>query len=485
MILHRFLYSFCLFLFCLCLYGNYERPAPPDIKYVSIDSASGKVKIKWEHSPSPDVVKYYIYKNWTQVGDTAYYPADSIMFEDNYNEFAIFYVVAVSVSPEPKEYYSIGGEEHNTMSLKVVYDSCSSDMVLRWNAYKGWEDNIDSYRIYNQNNNSYIGSTKDTVFVHQDVREKQNYSYHIEAVHTDGTIARSYQVDKYTSMAKKPEYIDLAASNEGSDFILNYFIDPAAEIKHYLLKRSLNYNSGYETIQDFGQGLDASGVYLDSTANLSGTRYFYRLYAINTCDSVVKESNITSNIVLEAEQEKQEPTNILEWNRPAGDDILVDDYTIYLQKGDDFFALTTTSDNQYQHDISGVEYDSASSKFCYYVEADYTFSESENRTTVVSNKKCIVDVPQIAVPNAFTPHNNDGINDEFRPVLRLLPKTYSFSIYNRWGNKVFETQNPHVGWDGKINGKPAEEGVYVYFITYKNFNDFVYNKKGHVTLIKQ
>ena len=466
-------------------YGNFERPDPPVIKYVTIDSITGDVKIKWEHSPSPDVVKYYIYKNWTQIGDTAYYPADSIIFEDNYNEYANYYVVAVTISPEPKEYYSVGGTVHNSMSLNVKYDSCSSAMVIRWNTYRGWGESLVRYNIYDQNNNKLLGAGKDTFFIHQHIQEKRNYKYYVEAVHKNGTLARSYAVEKFTSMAVRPEYIDLSVSDSGNIFVLNYFIDPASEIKHYFLKRSINKNSDYEVIGEYQHNPGSEGFYLDTAASLVGTRYYYRLYAINTCDSVVKISNTASNLVLQAKQQKQTFTNMLEWNSPIAEEGGINNYIVYLQDGQDHTKLATITENNYSHDFSSSKDDSTTSKFCYHVEAEQIFSESGNKIKIRSNTKCVVVIPQLAVPNAFTPHNNDGINDEFKPLLRFLPKDYYFSIYNRWGNKVFETTDPHVGWDGNVNGQPAEEGVYIYFITYKNFNDFVYNKKGHVTLINQ
>lgn len=69
----------------------------------------------------------------------------------------------------------------------------------------------------------------------------------------------------------------------------------------------------------------------------------------------------------------------------------------------------------------------------------------------------------LLMPNAFTP-NNDGLNDIFR-----IPKNVSFvlkefSIYDRWGNKIFSTENIEEGWKGNNKGLPAPAGVYVYMI---------------------
>ncbi len=70
------------------------------------------------------------------------------------------------------------------------------------------------------------------------------------------------------------------------------------------------------------------------------------------------------------------------------------------------------------------------------------------------------------VPNAFTP-NGDGLNDDFRPVLQCPAEVYSLKIFNRWGQMIFESNDPSKGWNGKVNENPAEHGTYVWTLYYK------------------
>jgi len=84
-----------------------------------------------------------------------------------------------------------------------------------------------------------------------------------------------------------------------------------------------------------------------------------------------------------------------------------------------------------------------------------------NSASIKITKDCYIDIP-----NAFTP-NSDGENDYFFPRQLLSKKITQFhmQIFNRWGQLVFETQKiDGRGWDGKFNGKPQPEGVYVYLI---------------------
>lgn len=83
------------------------------------------------------------------------------------------------------------------------------------------------------------------------------------------------------------------------------------------------------------------------------------------------------------------------------------------------------------------------------------------------------------IPNTFTP-NGDGFNDIFIPVAGTL-KEWKFEIFNRWGNKVFTTDDETLGWNGTSEGKNAPDGTYFWVITYQQFDD----KEGMVTRVEE
>ena len=72
------------------------------------------------------------------------------------------------------------------------------------------------------------------------------------------------------------------------------------------------------------------------------------------------------------------------------------------------------------------------------------------------------------VPNAFTPKNGDVLNDIYIPKLAFYEAgmNYTLRIYNRWGELLFETDNPNEGWDGIYKDKVCQMDVYVYVIEY-------------------
>ncbi len=89
------------------------------------------------------------------------------------------------------------------------------------------------------------------------------------------------------------------------------------------------------------------------------------------------------------------------------------------------------------------------------------------------------------VPSAFTP-NGDGLNDMFYPQGEGVdPLEYEMYIFDRWGNKIFETSDANMQWDGRYLSQPAEEGVYIWkIITNDIYLDEKHENIGHVTLIR-
>ena len=89
----------------------------------------------------------------------------------------------------------------------------------------------------------------------------------------------------------------------------------------------------------------------------------------------------------------------------------------------------------------------------------------------------------IYLPSAFTP-NADGRNDLFRPKFAGAVIHFRFSIYDRWGRKVFESSDPGRGWDGSIGGKTLPAGTYVWVCAYRLFKRPEEVQKGTVMLVR-
>lgn len=122
----------------------------------------------------------------------------------------------------------------------------------------------------------------------------------------------------------------------------------------------------------------------------------------------------------------------------------------------------------------------------------YTISQAGNYFVTVNNvcgtktdsisifEKC--DYP-LYMPNAFSP-NGDGINDVFRIAPDNKNKLLSFSVYNRWGKLMFQTDNPAIGWDGYYKGEPLDPGTFVYWIVMQGLSGKTVSSKGYIILLR-
>lgn len=87
------------------------------------------------------------------------------------------------------------------------------------------------------------------------------------------------------------------------------------------------------------------------------------------------------------------------------------------------------------------------------------------------------------IPNTFSPDGN-GLNDIFKPSLFGVSE-YDFLIMDRWGRKIFETNDPQEGWDGKLKGAECKQDVYAWRIVFRNTVSRKQEEKGgHVLLLR-
>lgn len=87
------------------------------------------------------------------------------------------------------------------------------------------------------------------------------------------------------------------------------------------------------------------------------------------------------------------------------------------------------------------------------------------------------------IPSAFTP-NGDGLNDIFRIAGANGQRLISLSVYNRYGQNIFSSENINKGWDGSYNDIKQPQGTYVYIIRYFDLGGTLHTIKGTVVLIR-
>lgn len=121
-----------------------------------------------------------------------------------------------------------------------------------------------------------------------------------------------------------------------------------------------------------------------------------------------------------------------------------------------------------------------------YTAGDFTAEEEGLYTYIVpASNGCdsIINLTlkpcQLYLPNVFSP-NRDGVNDTFRIYAKEATENYTIHIFDRWGNQIFIGQE----WDGRVKGKPASQGVYIFYVEVDNGGSTKTVQQGSVTLIR-
>lgn len=90
---------------------------------------------------------------------------------------------------------------------------------------------------------------------------------------------------------------------------------------------------------------------------------------------------------------------------------------------------------------------------------------------------------KIYTPSAFTP-NGDNLNEFFKPSVTCPIADYQLTIFNRWGQKIFETNDRNEDWDGTFKGSKLPQGVYMYTLCIKPLYDPEIAQRGSIIILR-
>lgn len=476
-------------------FSDVTPPADGVIDSVSVDRSTGLATISWEPSTAPDAAKYVIYREsdnqanvWNAI-DTVDVPAT-------------FYIYAQSLASEKSELFRIAvldscdnigsqGIPHNTMYLDTVFDACAKTVTLSWNEYKLWSQGVDHYDIYATIDSGAVElvgtvSSTETSYVHTNLSEFVTYCYFVQAVDASGTKTSSSNVQCiFTAIPKEPNfsYVNLVTVPDSGGVNVYCYVDTAADISYYEIYRSSD-SIDYIRVDT----VDFTGAtvihYYDRLAHSEQLSYWYKVHAIDTCGTPVDTTDLSKTILLLAEG-KTDRKNYLDWNEYQGWPEGTQSFNIYrsILGVFDPTPIVNVSANTFTYVDDVADITEGDGEFCYYVEAlqeggnIYGFQEAST-----SNIACAYQLPNFFVPNAFVP---EGFNTVFIPVTVYVSREYyTFQVYNRWGQKIFETDDVLEGWDGKFEGKIAPQGTYVYYFQYQSASGNQYEKRGTIMLIR-
>jgi len=221
-------------------------------------------------------------------------------------------------------------------------------------------------------------------------------------------------------------------------------------------------------------------VYIDKTVDVSNHSFCYSLQVTDKCGHISDTSDFGCNIVLKGISERWYFD--LNWNPYREWASGVNEYVLYrsVDTGSlrPIVALPNSSLKYRDGDL-----DYWWGGYYYQVHASQNFDTSQRFTaTSSSNVIYLIQPPLLHVPNAFSP-NGDGINDiwGFVPV---FVKEFNIKVFNRWGEKVFDTDNKANQWDGTFMSDNPFDNVFIWVATYTGWDNNFYKQQGTVTILK-
>ena len=164
----------------------------------------------------------------------------------------------------------------------------------------------------------------------------------------------------------------------------------------------------------------------------------------------------------------------------GADTALCDNESLILNAGNGFINYTW-QDGSHNQTYTATNAGAYSVKVTTADGCEYTDSIIVNKKNDCNPSVTIADC-EIGVPDAFSP-NEDGLNDQLHVLGNCIDKII-FVVYDRWGEKVFETSNKTQGWDGIYKGKKMDNAVFAYYLKVTTFKGTEINLKGNVSLIR-
>ena len=217
--------------------------------------------------------------------------------------------------------------------------------------------------------------------------------------------------------------------------------------------------------------------YIEQPLNTDINAFDYRIKVKDLC-GIEKTSDIHTNVWLSGAKTEDPYAIKMQFSNYMGFKNGVSKYVLYRKISDngDFYqpydSFSTPENMFYKNGLDGYSQ-------CYRI---LSFENGGNNQVSWSNEICFNFSPTIYIPNAYSP-NNDGLNDKFVISAGAI-KTFSMKIFDRWGEKLWETEDYTAAWDGFYKEKPVQMDVYVYTVTLTDFRDKVYKMNGTVHVIR-
>jgi gliding motility-associated-like protein len=302
------------------------------------------------------------------------------------------------------------------------------------------------------------------------------YSLVTEILETTSTGNRIQSISDTSCVKATSTNIPTAIQNlhstiSGSSVSLFWDVPAAFSVMQYQILRSVNGGtfSNYATSK--------VNSYTDNSVDVNGTQYCYQINYTDSCGLPSSSGSTTCPVLLQGNEAGSGIVD-LNWSSYTGCSGGIQDYTVLILNPADNTVKSSVNvglNNSYTDNTA----DPLAVSLKYQIKA--TCSAPDVNTSF-SNIFEINHNIKLFLPDAFTP-NGDGENDIFIPKGKYV-QDFKMTIFNRWGEIVFYTDDFSKGWDGIYKGTSATSDAYAYMIEAVDYFGNKVNRKGTVTLLR-
>lgn len=480
-------------------------PTIPLVTSVSVDPTTNDAIIEWEPSTSNDCQGYLLYSctgpNVTFI-DTVW-GLNTTTFTDllapTFNGPVGYLVAAFDTcysGTPPSPNTSPAGDVCNESIFvsPIGYAICEDYVNINWTAYQGWADGVQEYRIWHSFDSGpwvLVGTVDGTTLTYQHtVTVGGTNSYYIEGVAVSGgytAISNRQNVNVIYPASPAYNYISSATVIGPKKIELTILTEAVGSDHFYTIERQQAGTSDWDeliTLNNLGTSIL---THIDSfNVSTAIYAYEYRVIVENICGDIVDTSDVAISCLLNGFAYNNTLVNALQWTDYVGYDNGVAEYRIHRKMGldgtDEVIATLGGTINYYEDDVSQLQ--ASPGDFFYFIEA--VSNPSSVYPDIYYANSNIIQLslePIIWIPNAFV---IDGYNNVFQPVISFADFTnYRMIIYSRWGDVIYDTTDYNAPWDGFMNDRPVQQGVYVYFISVEDGRGRPIESRGTVTLLSE
>ncbi len=445
---------------------NLSLPRVDTVKTTNLSTEEGSIQIKL-NAPS-----YFGYQIYLSSDDVTYDLVDSVNVATG--DTTITFTQLNTLENSYCFYFTTYDFCGNTKtsdtlcSMSLLAQAENNQNLINWNAYPH-ENKITDYTLL-KNKNLLTINKSDTSFIDTTVICANNYCYTVSTAinSTSNTliISNTKCVESISTDTPLPIEDFQSSVLDSQSVALNW----KSPLPDYVFATTIQHSTDRNSFTPLANTSNFDSTYIHNSAVKAPMCYV--IDYTDVCGNKSNENLSDSTCTVFLHVNKLQDTEYqLSWTPYLGFDSKT--YTIqYLdEKGNIVLEKPNTAGLSYL-DNAPLE---TFQKLRYRIKV----TSSDNQTSY-SNIVEFELKSRIFIPNAFSP-DGDGLNDYFTPDTRFI-KSYTLSVFDRWGELIFYEQNSQNGWDGTYKGATVKTDTYVFLLEGIDFYGNTINKKGTVTV---